>query len=53
MATDRAEMATELIEQIGDRTVSRLLEVCGDPARFTEFIVALERSGGAGRGSSQ
>jgi hypothetical protein len=36
---------------LDEAALQALLEVCGDPARFTELIVALERQGGASMGS--
>ena len=36
---------------LDDETLKGLLEVCGDPERFSEFVVALEQNGEAGMGS--
>jgi len=36
---------------LDDETLEGLLEVCGDPARFGEFVLALEENGEIGMGS--
>ena len=46
-----ARRATRLREQIGDRTVSRIYEICGDPLpMFGEDHAVLEPSGVAAAG---
>ena len=36
---------------LDDDTLKGLMEVCGDPERFNEFVLALEQNGEAGMGS--
>ena len=36
---------------LDDETLRRLMEVCGDPERFSEFVIALEESGETNMGS--